>query len=148
MDNPDAAFLRAFVADPTPRRMATSPLLDLLETELVAWEPDGPRLTMRFSPPSVTRQGAGLIQGGIIGTMLDFAMVLPAFALLSPADSLTTTSMTTHFYGPGAGAQFTAFGRLDKTGRRMIFASAQLFQAERVIAGASASMMVLPGETP
>jgi uncharacterized protein (TIGR00369 family) len=147
MDNTDATFLRAFVADPTPRRMASSPLLELLETELVAWEPDGPRLTMLFSPPAVTRQGAGVIQGGIIGTMLDFAMVLPAFAVLPKGNSLTTTSMTTNFYGPGTGTQFTAVGRLDKTGRRIIFASAQLFEGERAIASASATMMVLPGKT-
>jgi acyl-coenzyme A thioesterase PaaI-like protein len=119
MQNPDATFMAAFIADPTPRPMATSPLLELLNAEALTWEADARRITMRFSPPPAFRQGAGLIQGGIIGTMLDFAMVLPAFSALSDFSRSSRCSAATSHSLRAAARRFS------------VSASLSLFEAAR-----------------
>jgi len=142
--NPDLEFARAFFADPSPRAMRTSGLLKALDAELVGYERGKRELTMRFAPGDVFRQGTGNIQGGAITAMLDFAMVLAAFAEIDAASTVSTTTMTSSFYGPGTAREFTAVGRVEKPGRRLIFTSAELRAGERAIAGATSTLLVLP----
>lgn len=145
MRNPDADFARAFFAEPgaAPRPMPTNALLAALGAELVAHNPATGEVTMRFSPPETFRQGAGHIQGGAISAMLDFAMILAAFAVIPVEASVSTATMTTAFLAPGKGASYTAVGQIEKAGRRMVFARARLLDGEREIASASSTMLVL-----
>jgi uncharacterized protein (TIGR00369 family) len=142
--NPDLEFARAFFADPSPRPMHTSALLEALGAELVGYNKGRRELTMRFSPGDLFRQGTGNIQGGAITAMLDFAMVLAAFAEIDQASTVSTTTMTSSFYGPGSGREFTAVGRVEKPGRRLIFTSAELWAGDKAIAGATSTLLVLP----
>jgi uncharacterized protein (TIGR00369 family) len=142
--NPDLEFARAFFADPSPRPMRTNGLLEALGAELMGYDKGKHELTMRFAPGELFRQGAGNIQGGAISAMLDFAMVLAAFSVIEEGFTVSTTSMTTSFYGPGTAGAFIAVGRVEKAGRRMIFTSAELRGGEKAIAAATSTLMVVP----
>ena len=142
--NPDLEFARAFFADPSPRAMHTSALLTALGAELVGHDKDRREVRMRFSPDDLFRQGTGNIQGGAIAAMLDFAMVLAAFAEVDMDSTVSTTTMTSSFYGAGTAREFTALGRVEKPDRRLIFTSAELRAGDRPIAGATSTLLVLP----
>jgi uncharacterized protein (TIGR00369 family) len=143
--NPDLAFARAFFADPSPRPIRTNPLLEALGAQLIGYDRAGRELTLRFTPADLFRQGTGSIQGGAISAMLDFAMVFAAFAEIDSAATVSTATMATSFYAPAAAGEFTAVGRVEKPGRRLIFTAANLHAGERAIAGATSTLLVLPG---
>ncbi len=142
--NPDLELVRRFVADGGGARpVTTSPLLSALGAELVWFDPERRELTMRFSPDDLFRQGAGFIQGGAITAMLDFAMAFAGMAVSEPGKSITTANMTTSFYAPAAGRSYVATGRIDRQGRRIMFAAADLSSDERVVAAATSSLLVI-----
>lgn len=143
LDNPDLDLVRRFVAEGGARPVATSPLLSALGAELVWFDPERRELTMRFSPDDLFRQGAGFIQGGAITAMLDFAMAFAGMAVSDEGKSVTTASMTTSFYAPASGKAYVATARIDRQGRRILFAAADLACDERKIAAATSSLLVI-----
>jgi uncharacterized protein (TIGR00369 family) len=142
--NPDLEFARAFFADPSPRPIRTNALLEALGAHLIAHDREKREVVMRFIPGSLFRQGTGNIQGGAVAAMLDFAMVFAAFAGIDEASTVSTATMTTSFFAPAAADELTALGRVEKPGRRLIFAAAELRAGERIIAGATSTLLVLP----
>jgi acyl-coenzyme A thioesterase PaaI-like protein len=102
-------------------------------TSLAAFEPDG-----RFL------QGAGVIQGGVVTAMLDYAIAFACFTRLAPGKSFGTVSMTSNFMKPALPARYLASGKLDRAGARMFFASAELRRegSPDLIATASAVLAV------
>ena len=124
--------------------MQTNALLRELGASLVAFDRDRLELTMHFSPSDMFRQGTGHIQGGAIAAILDFAMVFPAFAVIDEDAGMSTTMMTTSYYAPGKAETYKSIGRVEKAGRRVIYTSAQLFAGEKLVAGASSTLLVLP----
>lgn len=147
MLNPDAEFVRNFCANMVPQPMHTNDFLVALGAELIGFDPELKELTMRFCPAETFRQGAGNIQGGAISAILDFAMVFSAFAVIAPDMNISTTSMTTNFFAPGTSMDFTAIGKVEKAGRKMIFSSAKLFSGDTPIASATSGLIVLPART-
>jgi uncharacterized protein (TIGR00369 family) len=139
--NPDHAALHAFLRDPTPRPICTSPLLEALGATLEYWE-DG-RLSMGFAPQPLFRQGAGVVQGGALAAMLDFAMAFRGMAAAGADRSVATTSMTTNFLAAATGSGFSALGEIEKAGRRVIHARARLDCDGRPVATASSTLLVL-----
>lgn len=141
MSNPDAVALRAFLADPVPQAMTSSPLLVALGARLEAWDPASAQLTMRFVPEAMFRQGAGLIQGGAVAAMLDFALAFAAMAVLPANQAAVTTTLTTNLIGAGGSAEVIVRGRVLKAGRRAIFTEADMTSEGRLIATASSSLL-------
>lgn len=142
--NPDLLHLRAFVAgEARPGPIATSPLLVALGAELLAYAPDRKELAIRYSPGDLFRQGAGLIQGGAITAMLDFAMAFAGMAASEDGTSITTAMMTASFLAPAAGSTYEARGRIVRQGRRVMFAEAQLHAGGRTVATASSNLLVI-----
>ncbi len=141
MSNPDVVALREFLADPVPRSMESSPLLVALAARLEAWHAERKELTMRFSPDGMFRQGAGLIQGGAVASMLDFAMVFAAMAVLSGRHAAVTTSLTTNLIGTGSTPEVIVRGRVLRAGRGAIFSEGDMFSDARLVATASATLL-------
>ena len=89
---------------------------DLLHPEVLADE-DG-RCVLRFHPEPEWTIGSGVVQGGIVTAMLDMAMAMAA-------NGLSTASITVEVLRPVMGP-VTSTGVVDKRGRRLLFASAEL----------------------
>ena len=140
--NPDHALMRAFMAgDRTPVAVGSNPLFVALRTTLVACDADARTVTLRYEPGELFRQGGGVIQGGAVSAMLDFAMAFSAMTVIGPDSTVTTTSMSTSFYAAGRGEAYEAVGKVEKPGRRVVFTSATLTCDGREIAAATSTLL-------
>ncbi len=120
-------ILKAFQAAGPPLRL-TDPLSGLLLSELLELDPEDGTALIAFEPDERFKQGGGIIQGGIVTAMLDYALALAAFSRALEGQSFATVSMTTHFLRQSVPGRHLARGRLDRMGGRMIFASAELWR--------------------
>ncbi len=118
-------IVKAFQASGAPLRL-TDPLSGLLMTDLLELDPESGTALVAFEPDERFKQGGGIIQGGIVTAMLDYAMALAAFSRTLDGQSFATVSMTTHFLRQSLPGRHLARGRLDRMGGRMIFASAEI----------------------
>lgn len=142
--NADLERVRRFVAgEIPPGPIDTSPLLGALGAELVSFDASRREFVLRYAPAVLFRQGAGVIQGGAVVSMLDFAMAFAAMAVGEEGRSITTTTMNTSFYAPAASRIYEARGRITKQGRRLIFTEAELSGEGRAVAAASSSLLVI-----
>jgi uncharacterized protein (TIGR00369 family) len=89
-------------------------------------------------------QGAGVVQGGIVTVMLDYAMALSGFTRVAKGKTFGTVSLTTQFLKPVTPGRYLAKGRLDRAGSKMMFASAELRAdgSEALVATACCAMAV------
>ncbi len=120
-------ILKAFQASGAPLRL-TDPLSGLLMSELLELDPDAGTALIGFEPDERFKQGGGILQGGVVAAMLDYAMAMAAFSRALDGQSFATVSMTTHFLRQALPGRHLARGRLDRMGGRMIFASAELLR--------------------
>lgn len=144
--NPDAELLRALMsgAVASPVAVTSNQLAEALGAQLVAADATERSARLTFLPGDQFLQGAGVVQGGAVSAMLDFAMAWACFTVLPPDQTVTTTSMTSNFMGAArGGATIEAVGRVDRPGRRVMFTSAELRSGGKLIANATSSLLVL-----
>lgn len=144
--NPDAELLRALMsgAVAAPAAVTSNRLAAALGARLLAADAAARSVRLSFVPGEEFLQGAGVVQGGAVSAMLDFAMAWACFTVLPAGQTVTTTSMTTNFMGAAAGGvAVEATGRIDKPGRRVMFASAELRAGGKLIASGTSSLLVL-----
>ena len=142
--NEEHPLVRAFL-DGGSRPMAMAgPLAESLNSVVIALDPTAGSASVAFTPDERFLQGAGVIQGGIVTAMLDYAMAIAAFTRLPPGRSFGTVSLTSHFLKPCLPGRHLARGRLERMGSRMIFAAAELERdgAPGLVATATSVMAV------
>ena len=113
-----------------PARIASNPLARELEAEILELTTDAGLAVLAFEPPARFAQGGGVLQGGIVTALLDFAMAFAAHAKLAgePCD-FATVSLNAHFLRPAPPARYIARGRIVRAGRKLLFAEADLLAA-------------------
>lgn len=126
MTNPDKALLKKFLDDPSVALDVDSNLLaKALKCRLLAANKDG-NVRLGFEPGEMFLQGNNAVQGGAIAAMLDFAMAFAALAALPEDQGGATTSMTVSYLRPVKAGRYEAVAGLDRKGRTIVFASAEL----------------------
>ena len=102
-----------------------------------------------FHPPAAFTQGNGVVQGGIISAMLDFAMIFAAFSKVPADATVATVSQTTNYFRPVFLGELVVEAELEKAGRTLINARASLFDDEcSLLASASAPIAVIAMRNP
>ena len=102
---------------------------------------------LSFNPGPQFVQGRGVVQGGIVSTMLDFAAAYAALAILPEGQTAATATITVNFQGVVRAGLVNATGTVERAGKRLIFTRAQIFgDGDRVLAAATAVMSVLPDD--
>jgi len=142
-DNPDRAFLQQVLeAQSRNVTLAMNPALASLKAVLLKGIQG--TLSVRFTAPSNSIQGNGVVSGGTLTSMLDFAMALAALSKLPPGRSCATISLTINMLEPGNTGDFVAEARVNRLGGRVAFLSSDLYDATgaRCIANATASFAV------
>lgn len=144
-ENPDQAIIRRFLARPElPLPLDSNTLAAELGTVLQAWDPQRQELTVGFRPGTRHVQGNGAVQGGIVGTMLDFALVFPVLGKLEPPRVAVTVALNLHFEKAVMPGELHATARIDRLGGRMAFGTAELRAAGgEVLARATAALAVV-----
>lgn len=144
--NPDQLLARRFVAAPhAPLAVDTNPVARDLAMVLRGWDAQRRALTVAFFAREHHVQGNGAVQGGIVSTMLDFALVFPVLGQLEPPKVAVTVSLNLHFEQAVRPGELVAVARIDRLGGRLAFATAELMPAgsQQVLARASAAMAVV-----
>ena len=142
--NPDQALLKRFLAAPaTPLAIDSNRLGTVLRAKLLARKGDS--LQIAFEPGQEFLQGNGVVQGGIVTTMLDMTAAFAVLATLPYDRTAATASLTVSFLSAVRPGPLLATGLVERAGRRLIFARAQLEGAPdgALLATASVVMSVL-----
>ena len=66
------------------------------------------------------RQNAGVVQGGIIVTLADYAFHLAVESLLQPGQSSVTIELKVNFIAPARDGKITAASKVVSSGRRVV----------------------------
>ena len=141
--NPDQALLQKFSG--TALVIDSNPLAVALDSRLLALDRTAGIVRLTFNPGPQFIQGRGVVQGGIVSTMLDFAAAYAALSILPEGQTAATATMTVNFHGAVRAGLVNATGMVERAGKRLIFARAQIFgDGDRVLAVGTAVMSVLP----
>jgi len=139
-------IVQAFLRSGPPVKMIDA-LGGLLKGEILELDPEAGRAVLAFEPDQRFLQGGGVIHGGIVTTMLDYAMAMAAFSKLGAGRSFATVSLTSHFLTSALPGRHLARAALDRMGGRMIFASGDLIREgeEAPLATGTAVMAITRG---
>lgn len=146
MPNPDQHLIHRVMSGelPAPQPMTTNALLVALQTELVRAEASPGRVELRFNPGELFVQGRGVVQGGAVAAMLDFAMAFAALTQLDGDRTATTVNLNVAFLRPVQAGPLVAIGEVERAGRTLVFTHARLEDAQgRVVATATSTLPVV-----
>lgn len=125
--NTDKALLQRFLAEPSkPLAVDSNALTKALKCRILEADAAKGVVRLDFEPDEFFLQGNNVVQGGAVAAMLDFAMAFAALAVLPDDQGGTTTSMTVSYLRAVKPGRYEATGSLDKRGRTVIFARAEL----------------------
>jgi uncharacterized protein (TIGR00369 family) len=144
--NPDQALIHRFLAgDGRPLPFDANPLARALGAELRAADPQAGRATLAFSPGPQFLQGAGMLQGGVLTAMLDFAMAYAVLAQMPLGGSCATVNLSVAFLRPAPQGRYLAHGEIERRGRHLAFTRAQLLREEdgRTVATATSTLALM-----
>ena len=145
--NPDQALLARFTGEPLV--IDSNPLASVLNARLVSLDRAAGIARLTFNPGQEFVQGRGVVQGGIVSTMLDFAAAYAALATLPEGQTAATATITVNFQGAVKAGEVAASGIVERAGKRLIFVRAQIHgEGDRILAAATSVMTVLPDGPP
>lgn len=144
--NPDQVLIRRFLAQgSSPLAIDANPLAEALQSTLLDVDPEAGRVVLAFEPPGLFVQGTGVLQGGIVSAMLDFAMAFALMSAVAPEQSCATVNLSISFLRPAPRGRYLAYGAVERRGRSLGFTSARLHGAESGLVVASASSTLAIG---
>jgi len=122
MGNPDRLLLEKFLSgggkplafDSNPFSVSLGGMIEQLDGAVGT-------LAMSFTPAHQFIQGNGVLQGGIVSSMLDFVLGLCVVPMLPPNMTAATASLTVSFMRGALPGKFVATGHVDKLGKRTAF---------------------------
>ncbi|WP_040068532.1 PaaI family thioesterase [Pseudomonas batumici] len=144
VDNPDRAFLECVISEARfdiPLELTAG--LSALSARLVKGQPGTVELS--FEAPATTIQGNGVVCGGTLMTMLDYAMAFAVLSKLPCGQTCATTSITVNMQAAARPSLLKAVASVERVGRQIAFAKAELYdpQRELLVASASATFLVM-----
>ncbi len=147
MINPDQALLHSFRN--SDRLAFTAPYQDFLRALgalLIGVDRSAGEVLLEFTPGAEFLQGLGVLQGGVVSAMLDFAMGFAGLAMMEPGVQVATATMTVAFLRRADPGTYVARGLVERRGKSLLFARAELRNAAgHLVATGTASLAVLPG---
>ncbi len=142
-ENPDRVIVAEAIRwSLTDVPVHANPVAESMRTVLVSAERG--RVRLRFDVDHRFTQGDGVIQGGILTAMLDFGMAFAALSVVGEGESVATVGINVNFLRVAAAGRFEVDAHLEKVGKRMVFARADLTRDDgELVASASAPLTIL-----
>ncbi len=125
MSNMDRVYLAQFLAGEKPAGYP-SPIAELLKAELVSCDAAAGTVTVAYVVDERFLNGAGVIFGGIITSMLDFAIALAGLSKVGLEDSVAVVELNSRFFKPVMPGHYTATANVEKMGGKIGFMLAVL----------------------
>ena len=126
--------------------LAGSPLAGELGATLRTIDDESGVVEMGFAPGPAFTQTFGVVQGGAVATMLDFAMGMAAHARVPESRRFATVSLNVSFIRPVTAGACSARGEIERLGRRLIFARASLCGPDGTTGATATSVLALADE--
>ena len=140
MGNPDQALIQRFLTEASkPLRIDSNPMAMVLGSTLNRVDQAKGEVEITYEPQPLFIQGTGVLQGGAVTAMLDFAMAFVTLAAIEPSRSCATININTTFLRPAPQGRYMAVGTLERCGKALAFAHARLIRAEDGVCVATAS---------
>lgn len=124
----------------------TCPLLRALHCRLAEGVPGA--LTLSFQPGPDHVQGHGVVCGGIIATMLDFALAFATLSRLDDGDSAVSVALNVSYLGAVKPGLVKARAEVMTMGYRLAQAHAQLTDVEGKLLATAQSPLALQRHKP
>lgn len=144
--NPDQALIHRFLHEGGhPLPFDANPMARALGSQLLSTDTGQGCVQLAFEPDPLFIQGTGVLQGGAVTAMLDFAMAFAALARLPVGQSCATVNLNTAFLRPAPQGLYLAVGEVERAGRSMVFTHARLLRASdrTVVATATSTLAVI-----
>lgn len=146
--NPDQAVLHRFIETGPIKglELAANPLAQALGTRIMRVDARAGEVELTFAPPAFFIQGAGVLQGGAVSAMLDFAMAFAVLAALPAGRTCATVNLNVAFVRAAPQGRYTAIGQIERQGRQWAFTRASLFPdnaLDKLVASASSTLSIL-----
>lgn len=141
-DNPTRHFIAEAVAH---GRSDVSLHVNQAFATLDAWLIGGTpgHVRVRFSAGADMVQGNSAVFGGAFASMLDAAMAVAVLSALDPGETCSTINLNVSMMRGGGVGFYFAEAELEKRGRRVAFARAELADAEgKTVATGTSSLLV------
>lgn len=141
--NPDQALIHRFIEGGcAPMPFDANPMARALGAALHAADLQAGTVELAFAPDSLFIQGTGVLQGGAVTAMLDFAMAFATLAHLPIGASCATVNLNTAFLRPAPQGRYLAIGEVERRGKQLAFTHARLLRAtdRQVVATASSTL--------
>lgn len=144
MANPDRDLIDAFLrGSGAPIAFDSNPMGRALNAHIVAVDAQNGAVTLSFEPGADFVQGGGVIQGGIVAMMLDFALALSAMTKLPPGFAVATLSLNVSYLRAARPGVLRATGRLDRATKRAAFTQARIEGADGEAIATAMSVLAL-----
>jgi acyl-CoA thioesterase len=117
-------FTHGSTQSPTP--ITTNPLACALNLVLVEARAQPGRVVLNCDPLPLFVQGAGVLQGGALSSVADFAMAFAAMSALTDDETATTITLEIAFLRAAPPGRYEAIGEILRKGRTILFARAEL----------------------
>lgn len=144
--NPDQLALHQFVNGNGAAPMDANPMAVALGTSIVRVDRELGEVELHFEPADLFVQGAGVLQGGAVTSMLDFAMGFSVLANLPAGYSCATANLNVAFLRAAPRGGYGAIGQIERRGKRLAFTRASLFPIgapQQPVATASSTLTIL-----
>jgi uncharacterized protein (TIGR00369 family) len=142
IDNPDRAAIAAFIHDAAEGIfMDSSPLLKALKCQII--EASDKRIRLRFQPDTAYVQGNGVVCGGVVATMLDFALAFAGLTTCDKGESAVSISLNVNYLGPVLPGPVVVEANLVTNGFRIAQAEAKLFGPDGVVLATATSPLAM-----
>ena len=123
--NPDQALIHRFLQQGGGAMPINSnPMAKALQSTLLKVDRERGEVEIGFEPGDLFIQGTGVIQGGAVTAMLDFAMAFATLAALPGEASCATVNLNTSFLRAAPQGRYMALGLVERQAKTLAFARA------------------------
>jgi uncharacterized protein (TIGR00369 family) len=98
---------------------------------------------LRFAPGEDFLQGMGVIQGGAVSAMLDFAMGFAGMAMMEEGAFITTATLNIAFLRPALAGTYFAKGFIERRGKTLLFSRGELHNESGTLVATGTSSLVV-----
>ncbi|MEO8300036.1 MAG: PaaI family thioesterase [Burkholderiales bacterium] len=134
-----------------PLALTTNPMGHALNTRIRRADVQAEIVELLYEPGKMFMQGAGVLQGGAVSTMLDFAMAFCVLLALPEGYSCSTTNLNVNLLRAAKPGRYVAIGQPERRGRQLAHTRATLFledEPDRLIATATSTLLITKLKTP
>lgn len=139
--NPDRALIHRMIAEGLVDQPLQNPLARSMHA--LARRAERGRVVLGFDVGAQFVHAEGALQGGVITIMLDFGAAMAAFSALAPDQSVATVSINVDFLRGAVPGRFEVDARLEKAGRRIVYAAARLVDDTGELVATATSPLVI-----